>query len=775
MGNDWFHEYFINELKAIGRKPTSNMQHEVVDSLPSSGNEQTIYFVKNDSSLSNNHYDEYVWISSSSTFEKIGSSQIDGSAANPDWNQNDDTQPDYIKNRPFYTGDSVETVVVEERTVAFNDPGFGVYVAEFETTFVPTVGETYKVSWDGTVYECACINFNDATVIGNLSITGEGADSGEPFAIGMITVGQIQIITQNTSASHTISISERTIQVVKIDPKYIRDMYYTADSVETVLVEERTVAFADTGQGFYEAEFKTTFVPTVGETYTVSWDGTVYECACVGAGNNKIIGNLSITGDGSDTGEPFVMGGFKGRGAGIYTADTTSSYHTISISGRTTQVVKIDEKYLPDTVATKSDVEDVQFTAYNAVSYSFNQQLTDAQKQQARTNIGAGTSNFSGNWSDLTGKPIRPTGESYLTFSSPNNFTLSVKSTTKPWDGTLEYFASNGTWTTWDGKSALSAIDYYSEYVLYLRGIGNTFISRGLNFKWILTGADIKCIGNIENLLNYATVKSGVHPSIANNCFQYMFSGCTSLIQAPTLPATTLTNYCYSNMFQGCTSLTKAPALPATTLANYCYSNMFNGCTSLIQAPALPATTLKNYCYSNMFNGCTSLIQAPTLPATTLASDCYSSMFNGCTSLTKAPTLPATTLADHCYYYMLQGCISLTKIPVLPATTLADHCYTNMFQGCTGLKLSTTPTNEYTQEYRIPFSGNGTTATAALHNMFISTGGTFAGEPSINTTYYLSTDNMIVRETEIATLNGYVDSMIDTALSKIGIAEEGTY
>ena len=102
MGNDWFHEYFINELKAIGRKPTSNMQHEVVDSLPSSGNEQTIYFVKNDSGSSNNHYDEYVWISSSSTFEKIGSTQIDGSATQPDWNQNDATQPDYVKNRTHY-------------------------------------------------------------------------------------------------------------------------------------------------------------------------------------------------------------------------------------------------------------------------------------------------------------------------------------------------------------------------------------------------------------------------------------------------------------------------------------------------------------------------------------------------------------------------------------------------------------------------------------------------------------------------------------------------
>ena len=35
-----------------------------------------------------------------------------------------------------------------------------------------------------------------------------------------------------------------------------------------------------------------------------------------------------------------------------------------------------------------------------------------------------------------------------------------------------------------------------------------------------------------------------------------MFSGCTSLTTAPTLPATTLAMYCYNEMFQGCTSLT---------------------------------------------------------------------------------------------------------------------------------------------------------------------------------------------------------------------------
>ena len=48
--------------------------------------------------------------------------------------------------------------------------------------------------------------------------------------------------------------------------------------------------------------------------------------------------------------------------------------------------------------------------------------------------------------------------------------------------------------------------------------------------------------------------------------------------------------------------------------------------------------------------------------------------------------------------------------------------------------------------------------------MFFSTGGTFTGTPTINTTYYLSSDNMIVRDTELATLNGYVDSMINNAV-----------
>ena len=373
--------------------------------------------------------------------------------------------------------------------------------------------------------------------------------------------------------------------------------------------------------------------------------------------------------------------------------------------------------------------------------------------------------------------PFKPAGKSYLTFSSPNSFTLAAETATKYWAGTLEYFASDRTWTTWDGTAPLSSVDKDSEYVLYLRGTGNTALSyhdetEDIYTGWVINGTDVRCNGNIETLLDYATVETGQHPAMANFCFSSLFSGCAALTQAPSLPATTLAVGCYAGMFSYCISLTQAPALPATTLVAGCYDEMFVGCISLAQAPALPATTLAEQCYFLMFQNCTSLVKAPVLPATTLVVGCYGGMFYGCTSLTQAPALPATTLANQCYYEMFQGCTALTQAPALPATTLAEECYAMMFLGCTSLKLCPVKGGEYTIAYRIPSSGTGTTATNALAEMFTNTGGMFTGAPAINTTYYLSSGNMIVRETEIATLNGYVGSMIDAA---IGNAIGGSY
>ena len=192
-----------------------------------------------------------------------------------------------------------------------------------------------------------------------------------------------------------------------------------------------------------------------------------------------------------------------------------------------------------------------------------------------------------------------------------------------------------------------------------------------------------------------------------DNCFYKLFEDCSSLIQAPELPATTLKESCYEEMFSMCMSLTQAPELPATTLATSCYSEMFKYCISLTEAPELPATTLASKCYSEMFSYCMDLTEAPELPATELAEACYYKMFSTCNKLTEAPKLIATTLADRCYDQMFFDCPSLQTAPELPATTLTYRCYDRMFAECTSLiNAPELPATELANScYRGMFSG----------------------------------------------------------------------
>jgi hypothetical protein len=177
--------------------------------------------------------------------------------------------------------------------------------------------------------------------------------------------------------------------------------------------------------------------------------------------------------------------------------------------------------------------------------------------------------------------------------------------------------------------------------------------------------------------------------SVMENCYDHMFSGCTSLVTPPpALPATQLRESCYAYMFENCTSLTTAPTIAATSYYDWSCRDMFYNCTSLTTAPVLNATTLGSYACYEMFSGCTSLTTAPALNATSLGSGCYQSMFSGCTSLTTAPALPATTAPEACYANMFQYS-GLTNAPsTLPATTLGFECYRDMFKGT---QITTSP------------------------------------------------------------------------------------
>ena len=86
-------------------------------------------------------------------------------------------------------------------------------------------------------------------------------------------------------------------------------------------------------------------------------------------------------------------------------------------------------------------------------------------------------------------------------------------------------------------------------------------------YHYFVMEGSIKADGNIQFLLE----NTGIKMDVPEYCYYRMFKSCTSLTQAPALPATTLADSCYSSMFYSCTALTQAPELPATTLASSCY------------------------------------------------------------------------------------------------------------------------------------------------------------------------------------------------------------
>ena len=283
--------------------------------------------------------------------------------------------------------------------------------------------------------------------------------------------------------------------------------------------------------------------------------------------------------------------------------------------------------------------------------------------------------------------------KAYLTFVGNDSFTLQTDGNEKKWDNIMESSTDGVTWTVWDGTTVLSSGASNS---LYLRGTGNIRVSNttpgttGFSFGGAATR--ISCTGNIETLRDYNSV-------VAGESFPY----------------------------------------PPN------FSNLFSGCTQLTTTPTFPDVTPQIYGYEYMFYGCTQLASSPELPATTLSIGCYRYMFANCKQLTTSPALPATTVYRDCYYGMFSGCTQLASIPELPATILKEACYSWMFAYCSSIKISESQGGEYTNSYRIPTTGAGTDATNALRFMFNSTGGSFTGTPTINTTYY--TSNAVVPAT----------------------------
>ena len=148
--------------------------------------------------------------------------------------------------------------------------------------------------------------------------------------------------------------------------------------------------------------------------------------------------------------------------------------------------------------------------------------------------------------------------------------------------------------------------------------------SRSNYVKFVMTGK-IEAWHNAYSMISSSFTDTSASVGSCGMCF--LFYLCEVLTKAPLL-LNALADSCYTAMFNGCTSLAQAPSLPATTLAKQCYWTMFKGCTSLTQAPSLPATALRDYCYQYMFGDCSKLKEV-RISATTTAREALNGWLSG--------------------------------------------------------------------------------------------------------------------------------------------------
>ena len=124
---------------------------------------------------------------------------------------------------------------------------------------------------------------------------------------------------------------------------------YPSKSVQTTtLMAEQELAFASMGDaGQYMAQITNAFEIVEGQTYTVSWDGTEYECVGAVFNSMPLLGNLSISGAGDDTGEPFIYLYNTRLQSGNFATLDTSANHTIGVTRTEEIVTPMAEEFLP--------------------------------------------------------------------------------------------------------------------------------------------------------------------------------------------------------------------------------------------------------------------------------------------------------------------------------------------------------------------------------------------------------------------------------------------
>ncbi len=201
----------------------------------------------------------------------------------------------------------------------------------------------------------------------------------------------------------------------------------------------------------------------------------------------------------------------------------------------------------------------------------------------------------------------------YLTFEILTGGTIKwedIISYGNPRQKTIEYSKNGGSWVSITSNTGASAptIDVKAGDVLQFRGDNSEYGGNGTNYTRIGTSQNLRfnAFGNIMSIIDSTGYTSIYYTN--SQAFNHFFYE-SNIVNAENLilPATSLGLQCYNYMFSHCTYLVTAPSLPATQFEFTSYMAMFEY-TSIVKAPELLATTLGTRgTYQIMFSHCANL------------------------------------------------------------------------------------------------------------------------------------------------------------------------
>ena len=170
-----------------------------------------------------------------------GTSQDDASAkeialkediVQADWNQNDETAPDYVKGRTHYSDYSPGVSLVDEQTITIEDS-----CIDIPLEVALEVGKTYTVIFNGVEYECEAYQFYDggAIMLGNASYLGYEGGNYEPFSFDYYPNDE-SFYLNTDPGEYIISIKEpESGGIHQIDEMYIPDTIARVSDIENLV------------------------------------------------------------------------------------------------------------------------------------------------------------------------------------------------------------------------------------------------------------------------------------------------------------------------------------------------------------------------------------------------------------------------------------------------------------------------------------------------------------------------------------------------------------